>query len=65
MFDFLKTMTFMNTLVLAFFIVGLLFIFLLLRMIKMIIDQQIDDQMEKMIPFKSIRRKIKVKVIWR
>ncbi len=29
------------------------------------IDQQIDDQMEKMIPLKSVRDKISVKVRWR
>ena len=54
-----------NLLVSTFFIVGLLAIFLLIRMIKMMVDYQIDDQMAKMIPLKSVRDKIRVNVRWR
>ena len=54
-----------NLLVSTFFIVGLLAIFLLIRMIKMMVDHQIDDQMAKMIPLKSVRDKIRVNVRWR
>ena len=54
-----------NLLVSTFFIVGLLAIFLLVRMIKMMVDHQIDDQMAKMIPLKSVRDKIRVNVRWR
>ena len=54
-----------NLLVPTFFIVGLLAIFLLIRMIKMMVDHQIDDQMAKMIPIKSVRDKIRVNVRWR
>ena len=54
-----------NLLVSTFFIVGLLAIFLLIRMIKMMVDHQIDDQMAKMIPIKSVRDKIRVNVRWR
>ena len=49
----------------TFFIVGLAAIFLLIRMIKMMVDHQIDDQMAKMIPLKSVRDKIRVNVRWR
>ena len=54
-----------NLLVSTFFIVGLFAIFLLIRMIKMMVDHQIDDQMAKMIPLKSVRDKIRVNVRWR
>ncbi len=54
-----------NLLVSIFFIVGLLAIFLLIRMIRMMVDHQIDDQMAKMIPLKSVRDKIRVNVRWR
>jgi len=54
-----------NLFVSIFFIVGLLAIFLLIRMIKMMVDHQIDDQMAKMIPLKSVRDKIRVNVRWR
>ncbi len=54
-----------NLLVSTFFIVGLLAIFLLIRMIKMMVDHQIDDQMAKLIPLKSVRDKIRVNVRWR
>ena len=54
-----------NLFVTAFFIVGLLAIFLLIRMIKMMVDHQIDDQMAKMIPLKSVRDKIRVNVRWK
>jgi len=54
-----------NLLVTTSFIVGLLAIFLLIRMIKMMVDHQIDDQMAKMIPLKSVRDKIRVNVRWR
>lgn len=54
-----------NLLVTTSFIVGLLAIFLLIRMIKMMVDHQIDDQMAKLIPLKSVRDKIRVNVRWR
>ncbi len=54
-----------NLLVSTFFIVGLLAIFFLIRIIKMMVDHQIDDQMAKMIPLKSVRDKIRVNVRWR
>ncbi len=62
---FLTLMPYQNLLVTSFFTLGLLAIFLLVRMIKMMINQQIDDQMEKMIPIRSVRGKIRVKVRWR
>ena len=54
-----------NLLLSTFFIVGLLAILLLIRMIKMMVNHQIDDQMAKMIPLKSVRDKIRVNVRWR
>jgi len=62
---FLILMPYQNLLVTSFFAIGLSAIFLLIRMIKMMINQQIDDQMEKMIPIKSVRGKIRVNVRWR
>ena len=62
---FLILMPFQNLLVSSFFIAGLLAIFFLIRIIKMMIDHQIDDEMEKMIPLKSVRDKIRVNVRWR
>ena len=62
---FLILMPYHNLLLSGFFTIGLLVIFFLIRMIKMMIDHQIDDQMEKMIPLKSIRDKIRVNVRWR
>ena len=62
---FLILMPYHNLLLSSFFTAGLLAIFFLIRMIKMMIDHQIDDQMEKMIPLKSIRDKIRVNVRWR
>ena len=61
----LIVMPYQNLLVTSFFTIGLLAIFLLVRMIKMMINQQIDDQVEKMIPLKSVRGKIRVNVRWR
>ena len=65
LFAFLILMSIQNLLVLSFFILGLLVIFILIRMIKMMIDQQIDEHMEKIIPLKSVRDKIRVNVRWR
>ncbi len=62
---FLILMPSQNLLVTSFITLGLLAIFLLIRMIRIMINQQIDDQMEKMIPIKSVRGKIRVNVRWR
>ncbi len=62
---FLKLLTSQNLLLLGFFTLGLLAISLLIRMIKIMIDHQIDHQMEKIIPLKSVRDKIRVNVRWR
>ncbi len=60
----LVSIPYQNFLFFAFFAGCILAILLLLRMIKMIIDRQIEDEMEKMIPLKIIRKKIKVEVRW-
>ncbi len=62
---FLKLVPSHNLLVTSLFVLGLVVLLLLVKMIKMMIDQQIDDQMEKMIPLKSLRSKISVRIRWR
>ena len=43
-------------------VLGLLLFFLLLKTIRRLVLNQIDDQMKKMIPLKAIRKRIKIRI---
>jgi len=44
---------------------SLLILFILSQVLRRLIKKQIDEQMKNMIPIKSIRKKVGIKIKWR
>ena len=55
----------LNLVLLTVVIVGPVILLGLLRVLNKMLDHQIEEQMQRMIPLKSLRRKVGVRIKWR
>ena len=51
--------------ILGAFVLFLLILFILIQFLRILVRKQIDDQMKEMIPIKSIRKRVAIRIKWR
>ena len=54
-----------SLLALGFLVFGFWILFILSQLLKSLIRKQIDEQMKEMIPIKSIRKRVGIRIKWR